>query len=129
MNKSKYQPNISVLEQVQDILSHTDVPLPTSDQESDTDTINDNNDNLSDPYAPVIAAFRRSNNIICDACGSRGHHASKCFKRGLEFLPRDVQRRITAYKAKFGNTPSSDKSTNPHKSYHALTPPDHRDSQ
>ena len=54
-------------------------------------------------------------------------HASTCFKRGITFLPRDVQRRISAYNAKFGDAPSKDKSPNPHKSYHTLTPPEHRE--
>ncbi len=33
-------------------------------------------DDIPGKYAPIIAAFRRFSNIICDACGSKGHHAS-----------------------------------------------------
>ncbi len=63
----------------------------------------DDDSDIPSKYVPIITAFKRSNNIICDACGSRGHHASKCYKRGLNFLPRDVQRHITAYNAKHAN--------------------------
>lgn len=77
---------------------------------------------------PIIAAFKCSNNIVCDTCGLSGHHATKCYKRGLNFLPRDVQRHITAYNVKYGTSPVNDSSSNPHKSYCALEHPDHRTS-
>ena len=120
-----HKPNISAMEQVEELLhsnsfdSHKVPPQDTFIPESDLDDI-------PDKYAPFIAAFRRSSHIICDACGSKGHHASKCYKRGLEFLPRDIQRRVTVYNAKYGSTPTDDTSLNPHKSYHTLAPPDHR---
>ena len=133
-NKTKFDsalksitPNISALEQLQELLHTNDLPYDsdtTDDQE--VTTVDDDTSKLPNKYVPIIAAFKRSNNIICDACGSRGHHATKCYKRGLDFLPRDVQRRITAYNAKYGTSPVTEKSTNPHKSYHALEPPDHR---
>ena len=44
----------------------------------------------------------------------------------IEFLPRDVQHQIPAYNAKFRPSPKTDKSTDQHKSYNALDPPDHR---
>ena len=124
-NKSQLmKPNISALEQMNDLLqtsSFDDTEL------SDTSSTSSNQyDNLPPEYAPIIAAFRRSSSIICDACGSKGHHASKCFKRGLSFLPRDVQRRISAYNAKYGTSPQTDRSPAPHKSYHSLDTPDHR---
>ena len=39
---------------------------------------NDNPD-ISPEYVPIIAAFRQSNIIIRDTCGSRDHHAFQCF--------------------------------------------------
>ena len=128
--KHRHRPNISVMEQVQDIIAVDDSSLFNNEA---TPTVNSDSDDYKEytfdddsNYEPIIAAFRSSSKIICDACGARGHHASKCFKRGTAFLPRDVQRRIAAYNAKFGDTPTIDKSPDSHKSYHALPTPDHR---
>ena len=85
----------------------------------------DSDDNDPQLYAPIIAAFRQASLIICNACGSKGHHASKCFKRGIDFLPRNVQRRIAAYNAKYGSSPTTNSSPNQHISYHSLPTPDH----
>ena len=133
-NKTRYDsasdptsPNISALKLLKELLHTTDVPY-----ESESFNNNETNDDdeieseLPSKYIPIITAFKRSSNIICDACGSRGHHASKCYKRGLHFLPRDVQRCMTEYNAKHGTSPKLYTSTDPHKSYCALEPPDHR---
>ena len=137
-NKNKYEtasktmtPNISALAQLQELLNTNDIPYDSESSDNiEMETIDDDDDSdIPSKYIPIIAAFKRSNNIICDACGSRGHHASKCYKRGLKFLPQDIQRRITAYNAKHGESPKHDSSTDPHKSYRALEPPDHRPNQ
>ena len=127
-NRSTSSPNISALEHVEDLLN-TDsfddnmIPSPSSSPQS----LQDSDDpNIPQLYAPIIAAFRQASLIICDACGSKGHHASKCFKRGIDFLPRDVQRRIAAYNAKYGSSRTMDSSPNQHMSYHSLSPTDHR---
>ena len=122
-------PNYSALAQLEELLHTIDIPYDsdTSDENEMTNTDN-NTSNLPTKYVPIITAFKCSNNIICDACGSRGHHATKCYKRGLIFLPRDVQRRITAYNTKYGTSPTNETSTDIHKSYRALEPPDHRAS-
>ena len=121
---------ISALEHLPDLMEDTNLInlVDNTDTPPDEDDTTTDTDSTTDPvsYHPIISAFRRSSNIICDACGGRGHHASKCFKRGNNFLPRDVQRRIAAYNAKFGDSPSTDTSTAPEKAYHALPPPDHR---
>ena len=121
---------ISALEHLPDIMADDTIAASidnihqTSDDDSAT---SDSDDELHiDKYKPIISAFRRSSNIICDACGGRGHSAKKCFKRGRNFLPRDVQRRIAAYNAKYGESPPTDTSVTPDKAYHALPPPDHR---
>ncbi len=128
--KYNHRPNISVLEQVTDILAIDDTPFFDKEEQSNTQSDSEDYEHSAfdddSNYEPIIAAFRRSSSIICDACGARGHHASKCFKRGTAFLHRDVQRRIAAYNAKFGDTPTMDKSPDSHKSYHALPTPDHR---
>ena len=85
----------------------------------------DDDVNLPSKFVPIIIAFRSSSNIIFDACGSKGHRASKCFKRGFNFLPRDIQRHITAYNSKYGSSSKNNSSTEPFKSYHALETPDH----
>ena len=80
-------------------------------------------------YDPTITAYRRgrvSLAIICDACGLKGHHASTCFRRGMAFLPRDVQRRVVAYNSKFGDHPDRDKSGDPTREFHTLPPADHK---
>ena len=41
----------------------------------------------------------------------KGHPAKKCYRRGFAFLPQDLQRQITAYNAKYGDSPDNDKST------------------
>ena len=46
-----------------------------------------------------------------EACGIAVHPASKCFRRGFTFLPRDIQRRISAYNTKYGTTPDKDTSS------------------
>ena len=46
--------------------------------------------------------------IVCDACELPGHPANKCFQRGFCFLPRDIQRRISAYNTKYGDTSIND---------------------
>ena len=65
-------------------------------------------------YNPNIQVFcHHSNNcpkIIWEACGLPGYPASKCFTRGFGFLPRDIQRRISAYNTNYGDTPSTDTS-------------------
>lgn len=122
-------PNISALAQLQELLHMTDIPYDSDTSNDHEMTDSDNNTSkLPNKCVPTIAAFKHSNNIICNACGSRGHHATKSYKRGLNFLPRDVQRRITAYNAKYGTSPANDTSTVPNKSYRALEPPDHQTS-
>lgn len=124
LSSSSPPATISALEQVQEILYTTTVDVEESSNDlSFPPTTTD--DDLPPQYAALIAAFCQSNTIICDACGSKGHHASKCFKRGIEFLPRDVQRQIAAYNAKYGTTPNTDSSPDPHKSCHSLPTPDH----
>ena len=44
----------------------------------------------------------------------------------MAFLPRDVQRRVVAYNTKFGDHPDRDKSGDPSRAFHALTPADHK---
>ena len=100
--------------------------LEITDDKNDLNMSNNINETKIDTIKPFISAFKRTSNIICDACGGRGHHAQKCFKRGRHFLPRDAQRCIAAYNAKHGEIPTTDTSTAPEKSYHALSPPDHR---
>ncbi len=123
---------ISALELLPDIMENNDILDSldkmniTDDDEGDDATNDTNRYNTLEDIKPFISAFRQSSNIICDACGGRGHHAQKCFKRGNNFLPRDVQRRIAAYNAKHGDSPTTDASPTPDKSYHALPPPDHR---
>ena len=122
---------ISALEHLPDILDTSEIietidNLEITENEHEQDPNNNTSNNEIDTITPFISAFRRTSNIICDACGGRGHHAQKCFKRGRNFLPRDVQRRIAAYNAKHGDSPTSDSSVPPEKSYHALPPPDHR---
>lgn len=114
------------MEQLEDLLHTTDITYISDNTREDGDSPSEDNDtDLPAKYVPIIAAFKRSNNIICDTCGSEGHQASKYFKRGFNFLHRDVQHQITAYNAKYGSSPKTDSSTDPHKSYHALEPPDH----
>ncbi len=102
-----HQANISAMEQVQDFFNTTTKTTEDSFPDSSSHQ-NTTNDDIPSQYAPFFAAFCRSSMIICNTCGSKGHHASKCFKRGLDFLPCDVQRRITGYNAKFGTTPTTD---------------------
>ena len=46
----------------------------------DDNSITDKIDDIAiEAYKPIISAFRRSSNIICDACGGRGHQAQKCY--------------------------------------------------
>ena len=61
--------------------------------------------------------------IIYEACGLSGHPAHKCFRRGFQFLPRDVQRRISAYKPKYGDIPDQDTSQRDTQK-HVLPPPE-----
>ena len=66
-------------------------------------------------YDATINIFRHrpyGSTTICNACGMKGHAATKCFRRGIAFLPRDLQCRILAYNSKYGDKPSNDKSTN-----------------
>ena len=98
--------------QLQELLNTNNIPYDNESSDSaEMEIVDDDDSNLPSKYIPIIAAFKSSNNIICDTCGSRGHHASKCYKRGLNFLPRDIQRRITAYNAKHGEYPTLDSST------------------
>ena len=75
-------------------------------------------------YDPTIQAFRHHSNnrpkIIYEACGISGHPVSKCFRRGFNFLPRDIQRRISAYNTKYGSTP--DKDISPQSSSNTVLP-------
>ncbi len=89
LSSSSPPATISALEQVQEILYTTTVDVEESSNDlSFPPTTTD--DDLPPQYAALIAAFCQSNTIICDACGSKGHHASKCFKRGIEFLPIEM---------------------------------------
>ena len=122
-NHTSPSPNTSALEQVEDLLYTT-----SFDEQGVTfqpPQLSPQDDDIHPPCTPIIAAFQQSSNIIFDTCGFKGHHASKCFKRGIEFLPRDVQRQIATYNAKYGSSPTSDSSPSQHKSFHSLPPPDH----
>ena len=87
-NKAKYTnanksitPNISALQQVEDLLHTEDIQYTSDSTNSDDISLStDEDSNIPQKYEPFIAAFKRTSNIICDACGSKGHHASKCFK-------------------------------------------------
>ena len=63
-------------------------------------------------YDPMIHAFRHHSSnqskIICETCGLSGHPAHKYFRRGFQFLPRDIQKSISAYNTKYGDTPDQD---------------------
>ena len=48
--------------------------------------------------------------VLCKACGLIGHSANKCYRRGFKFLPRDIQRHISTYNTKYGDTPNTAKS-------------------
>ena len=103
--------NISSLSLLNNALDHTQQyedldQLPLSNDTSDTDDLS----NLPKDTVPYIAVFQRSGNIICDACGGRGHHANHCFKRDPKFLPQYTQRCIAAYNAKYGDIPLTDNS-------------------
>ena len=130
-NSSQSTSTISALAHIPDLLEDKTIQDSleqmehTNNQEDDCSSDEDTANSIS-TYQPIISAFRRSSNIICDACGGRGHQAQKCYKRGQNFLPRDVQRRIAAYNAKHGDSPTTDTSPTPDKAYHALPPPDHR---
>ena len=50
----------------------------------------------------------------------------KCFISGRNFPPRDVQQRIEAYNAKYGDFPIYDTSSEPDQAYHALQPINHQ---
>ena len=121
---------ISALDHLSDIMEDHNITTTFHNVNQNFDNNEDDSDSdcssTLESYKLFISAFRRSSNIICNACGGRGHHAQKCFKRGRNFLPRDVQRRIAAYNAKYGDSPTSDTSPAPEKAYHALNPPDHR---
>ena len=115
---------------------HTDDTEPIFDNIQEDPTENDmtsyalHNDTEKEhslQYDPTIQAFRHytSNRpkIICEACSISGHPATKSFCRGFTFLPRDIQRRISAYNTKYGDTPSKDTSShNNHK--HILLAPE-----
>jgi hypothetical protein len=80
-------------------------------------------------YDPSISAFRRkifSSSIICDACGTRGRPAVCCYRKGIHFLSRDLQRQTIAYNSKFGDRPETDKSPHPDKSHQILAPAEHK---
>ena len=119
---------ISALQHIPDIMDDRNImeTYTTIENNKEQHILDDDTNDHLEMYQPIISAFRRSSNIICDACGGRGHQAQKCFKRGRNFLPRDVQRRIAAYNAKHGDSPANDTSKDPEKAYHALPPPDHR---
>ena len=116
--------NIATIEQAQELFNTN-----SYDHQENIDTFSSTNsteDNIPKEYAPIIAAFRQSSNIICNACGSKGQHTSKCYKRGLDFLHCDVQCRVTAHNTKYGSLPQQDSSPDAHKSFHALGTPYHR---
>ena len=123
----KYKPNISQLSTAKLNVDNQEQSIQNNEvSPTNQSHDNDNNNNstfiLHDiddeqyylKYDPTIQAFRCHSNqrskIICEACGLAGYPASKCFRRGFSFLPRDVQRRISAYNTKYGDTPTEDKS-------------------
>ena len=121
---------ISAMEHLPDIMENQHIIETYEHLEHTNDDDNSNIENIDETtikaFKPIISTFLRTSNIICDACGGRGHQAQKCYKRGRNFLPRDVQRRIAAYNAKYGDAPTNDTSQTPNKAYHALQPSDHR---
>ena len=120
----KYKPNISQLTMYpHNNKLHDDNTEPIFDDiqedpiENETTSYPIHDDTTKEhslQYDPTIQAFRHytSNRprIICEACGISGHPATKCFRRGFTFLPRDIQRRISAYNTKYGDTPIKDTS-------------------
>ena len=123
----KFRPNIAQLTTSKqdhcEQITQTPDDQPQIEIDNDNNINNDTNNDLSTyvlqdehnqqhyiQYDPVIHAFRHRTDtrtdtcpkIICDACGLPGHPASRYFRRGFHFLPRDVQRRITAYNTKYG---------------------------
>ena len=125
-HKTEAHPTISTLEHMQDMINTNFLHQDKVDLDDDDDSFNVPHKDIDIPseYAPIIAAyFRCTHNIICDACGSKGHHAPKCYKRGINFLPRDIQQRIIAYNEKYRSSPKTDSSPDLYKSYHTLDPP------
>ncbi len=137
-NNKKFRPNISHFssptdnfeddEQVSNDTTLLDLKDDNNNNDSSTFILQDDQDQQHYiQFDPTIQAFRHHSNnrsrTICEACGLSGHPANKCFRRGFSFLPRDVQRRISAYNTKYGNTP--DKDTSPQNSQkHILPAPD-----
>ena len=124
-NTKKFRPNIAQFtannisdEQIQhDNNKHITSTTENTNLNNDLSTFilqDDKDENHIIHYDPTIQAFRHSftnrPKIICEACGLPGHAANRCFRRGFDFLPRDVQRRIAAYNTKYGTTPSTDTS-------------------
>ena len=142
----KYKPNISQISSTTATNEMIELPIHETDEvhNIETDTATDGlstyilQDNQNEQhiiqYNPAIKAFQHHSNhrlkIVCEACRLTGHPASKCFRRGYHFLPGDIQRRISAFNTKYGDTPDNDTSTQKlHKEVlpapHTKLPPTH----
>jgi hypothetical protein len=54
---------------------------------------------------PKICAFVRNKKNMCECCMTGPHPASKCFLRGLNFQPKELQQRINLYNKQHGYKP------------------------
>ena len=55
-------------------------------------------------YDPTIKTFQHHSNnqskVICETCGLSGYPACKCYRRGFNLLPHNIQRRVSTYNTK-----------------------------
>ena len=63
-----------------------------------------------DATIKALSHYPFTNTLICAVFGVIGHPTIKFYRHArFIFLPSDLQKRITAYNAKYGNTPNNDK--------------------